>query len=87
MSAPLIDGGPAFPGANPAYDNMWDKRVTVGGMTMRQWYKGKALPCVFNIATEACRAGGVPMGKEEIANRCGLIADAMLAEDEEHAKR
>lgn len=34
---------PAFPGANPGYDGNWDKRMTVGGMSLRDWFAGKAL--------------------------------------------
>lgn len=54
------------------------------GMTMRQYYKGAALQVIdsrySNVGNESACA-------YEIARYCGMIADALLAEDEEHAKK
>jgi hypothetical protein len=63
---------------------------TIGGMTMRQYYKAAALNLI--------RAGYLSYAKTEtpkdedhgcqlIAEAAAQIADAMLAEDEEHAKK
>ena len=66
----MIDGGAAFPIANPG-DCRW---VNVG-MTMRQAYKmaalmGKVYPHGFGE-------------HQEVAKWCGELADAMLSEDAE----
>ena len=51
------------------------------GMTMRQWYKGMAL--------QGYLAAGNKIEPVHIGRRtklCGLFADAMIEEDELHAK-
>lgn len=64
-----VDGGPAFPlERNPRYNDGFP------GMTLRQWYKGQAL------AGWAPRHF-VPDTPRDIANACGKLADAVLAED------
>ena len=43
------DGGPAFPGTMITHNNVtgaYEERL-VAGMTLRQWYAGKALPAVI----------------------------------------
>lgn len=55
-----------------------------GGMTMRQYYKAAALHVIDSRYTNV---GNESACAYEIARYCGMIADAMLAEDEEHAKK
>ncbi len=71
------DGGPAFPGSGPPdCDECSDHRP---GMTMRQWYKGMAL-MGYNA-----QGGGWTLDDKR-AMAVG-DADAMIAEDEEFAKK
>lgn len=74
MSA-INDGGPAFPGANPAYDGNWDKRMTVGGMTLRDYFAGQALAGILmNYTTQKFGASEKTVGEAAYQ-----YADAMLA--------
>jgi len=66
------DGGPAFPGPVEGLS-------VEQGMTMRQWYKGRAMSKVQDLFYN----NGVPDAKK-IANTTGLLADAMIKEDEAH---
>lgn len=44
MSGDTInDGGPMFSRPNPNYDGNWDKRVTLEGASLRDWFAGQAL--------------------------------------------
>jgi hypothetical protein len=68
-------GGLAFPGV--------ERPIGMGnvpGMTMRQYYKCQAI-AVSTDSFEFCKTT-----PEEIAKNAGLIADAMIAEDEVAAK-
>jgi hypothetical protein len=69
MSTPINDGGPAFP---------VDPGTVYGsnGMTLRQWYKGRALS-VMSAAPDYSK--GPCDGA--ISDRAARIADFMLAED------
>ncbi len=73
------NGGPAFP--------LSESSSSVhNGMTMRQYYKAAALqgllasPRVFTVD-----GNSGDLSETETARACGLFADAMLAEDKEHA--
>ena len=59
----------AFP--NDADKDLW------GGMTMRQWYKGQIL-----AGADMLECAEVAYAK--VIESIGKIADAMIAEDEEH---
>lgn len=79
MSAPINDGGPAFP---------WeDIKHTTGepnpssGMTLRDWFAGKALPAVI-AGMQSGEIGRHPVagiGASGFAASAYDIADAMLA--------
>jgi hypothetical protein len=87
MSAAIKDGGPAFPGANPAFDGNWDKRVTVGGMTMRQYYKAAAMKGLIASGPKALGLKKDERHECSLAGMSATMADAMLAEDEEYARK
>ena len=75
------DGGPAFPISTiDGYNN--------SGMTMRQWYKGMAIQGMManNEILERITEGS-GMKFEFLAKSTGEIADAMVAEDQAHAKQ
>jgi len=90
MSAP--NGGPAFPSKFTVVAGSFDpiKGRVVGeeqvyvqmGMTMRQYYKAAALQVIDSRYTNA---GNEAACVYEVSRYAGLLADAMLAEDEEHA--
>ena len=72
MNTAIKDGGPAFPHAQRLWDNdaqSWAVH-SVGGMTLRDWFAGQALP------RATIGAGG---SAPAIAARAYFIADAMLA--------
>lgn len=80
MSSSSYDGGPAFacssvPGADPG--SM--------GMTLRQYYKAAAV--IGLGANTSYTSGAVGKGAHQFAEDAAKIADAMLAEDEEHAEK
>ena len=84
----MKDGGPAFPVVSVFVDasNTDDQSGTTisserGGMTMRQYYKAAALTGIL-ASYEKNR-----YTSETITNWPSEIADAMLAEDEEHDSR
>ena len=64
----VIDDKPAFPCV---------RLENHKGMSMRQWYKGMALNSFRQFARGK-------YDQKEIGHICGLIADALLREDEEH---
>jgi hypothetical protein len=79
MSAPINDGGNAFPHAQRLWDNdaqSWAVH-SVGGMTLRDYFAGQAL------AGQLAFSPSVPFKKyhqpEEVAAACYRFADAMLA--------
>lgn len=70
------DGGPAFPvhgGHSPEDDPR--NRIMGGGMTLRDWFAGHALACVYSRFEP-----GADPSAEDIALQAFFIADAMLAE-------
>lgn len=63
------------------------------GMTMRQWYKGMALMGLLSKLPLIDQEGKIGIVVEDklkhnadIAESCGWIAEAMIAEDEEFTK-
>lgn len=79
MNTESKDGGPAFP----------DDRSQVG-MTLRQYYKAAALQGIMANADFLVSVRENAKGHSAdiiIAANAGQLADAMLAEDEEHAKK
>jgi hypothetical protein len=83
--------GPAVtpnPGRNPAFPTY---PTHTPGMTMRMYYKAAALQGILTEdMRDAFRAeSNSPATRylAKLAAACGHIADAMLAEDEEHAKK
>lgn len=74
MSEKKNDGGPAFPVVAHSGTHFTQ------GMTLRDYYKGKALIGVLSIESlqKTFFIGGVDY--TAIANLCGELADAMLKE-------
>lgn len=80
MSAQIKDGGPAFPGGvNSVYTNLTEGEPTQVGMTLRDYFAGKAFPAVFAAYVEA---NGRCIGTDHVAYNCAShayrMADAML---------
>lgn len=73
MSEQIKDGGPAFPLKDPA---MGDAQ----GMSLRDYFAGKAFPAVLAAYVEA---NGRCIGTDHVAYNCAShayrMADAMLA--------
>ena len=72
MSAPINDGGPAFPFVEPPTEC-----GTSPGMTLRDWFAGQALPSVLE-----CIQKGLIMGVGTLEGSAKVsydLADAMLA--------
>lgn len=84
MTTEINDGGPAFP--HPALaDENFKPRPGDGGMTMRQWYAGQALPALVAYAcanAHALSAVGIDQEKWA-ANTAFMMADHMIAKDME----
>jgi hypothetical protein len=85
MSAPINDGGPAFPWTDP--------EITTGqpgphcGMTLRDWFAGQALQAMVGVATEMSLKGiGPAPSPETIAYWAYCQSDAMLFAREEGSK-
>lgn len=79
------DGGSAFPHVAELIDRMPDgegvvRPITAGGMTLRSYYKAKAMQGLL-------AAGGAAQfpftGDTTLAAAAGKIADAMIAEDDQ----
>lgn len=88
------DGGPAFPGFSYTELHGCMRRTASGeweiwepGMSLRQYYKAKALPAVIERAFVEEWAKSGPEWVDGIAGECGRIADCMLMEDYAHAER
>lgn len=80
------DGGPAFP--VPVSQPFGDGWLAVGGMTMRQWYKGHAVQGLLAAYGPHARSDkdGI-MIHESVIACAAYLADALLAEDAEHARK
>jgi len=88
------DGGPAYPICD-GYERESDhsdrghevgepRYIPInprGGMTLRQRYKMAAMAGLITLVNEVD-----DFGPKEVAYEAALYADAMLAEDEQHAK-
>lgn len=73
MSIEKDSGGPAFPApVEPKTD--WSLRDVTSGMTLRDWFAGKALQGLLASGDEQCEAFA------EAAHYSYAYADAMLAE-------
>lgn len=71
MSAPIDDGGPAFPTENERQTGPHSYHWT--GMTLRDWFAGKALTSMNYDWFDSFRRS------QEMAEEAYNIADAMLA--------
>jgi hypothetical protein len=69
---PIDDGGPAFPTRWPRSDDA--QYWTQDGMTLRQYYAGRALSAFGG------KAWPTPTDSADIARTCRSIADALIAE-------
>ena len=74
MENEIKDGGAAFPGHNPNYDGNWDKRSTVGGMSLRDYFAAKAMQADLANTTTAVDEHW----RDGIAVDAYKMADAML---------
>lgn len=92
MTAHTKDGGPAFPQIESAlaYDHSaesyYTNTMSVGGMTLRDYFAAKALPAVVAAYIEA---SGRCIGTDHIHHNCAAhafkMADAMLkAREQRH---
>lgn len=88
------DGGSAFP--NPVYVELEGSETRcdkgniqcVGGMTLRQYYKAAAMQAMDLKEGKENSRGQLDGGDTKwVADACGAYADALLAEDEEHARK
>jgi hypothetical protein len=72
MSAPLNDGGPAFPSVGEGFGN---PSYSAPGMTLRDWFAGQALAgMLINYTTQK-----FGVGEQTCAKGAYEFADAMLA--------
>ena len=71
MSAPINDGGPAFP--TPYSHPFGDGRTAIGGLSARDWFAGQALVGIMS------RQDGDSMECKTKAEWSYRMADAMLA--------
>lgn len=82
-TSPKKDGGNAFPVSGGATNQR--------GMTMRQAYKLAALQGAMQVDIFRALNGKLPLdpqkAEEDLADTCGKIADALIAEDLAHAQR
>lgn len=78
------DGGPAFPLSRKetsAGSAMYGHEVTSEGMTLRDWFAGRALIALlhaYSIGTEPAPDDDARKIADRIANRAYFVADAML---------
>lgn len=86
MTAPIDDGGPAFPCEAEGFMNQDESGNIVAvtemlkahkGMTLRDYFASKALPTVImEMWGDDCLTGATPQA--DMANAAYQIADAML---------
>ena len=80
MITQIKDGGPAFPHAQRLWDNdaqSWAVH-SVGGMTLRDWFAGKALGAML-VNSKAKSESEVPSMLQLAGSFAYIAADAMLA--------
>ncbi len=75
---PTDDGGGAFPWITPPVHSY---RVVHPGMSVRQYYKAKVTPEIYRKWIGR-RVGEVMYDHDIIARAAGMMADAMIREDE-----
>lgn len=81
------DGGPVFPGREYAYSEklLPDDIIKLGrthGISLRDYFAAKAIQPVFDLHVENLLRGNKVCGKDNLAQQCYELADAMLAERE-----
>lgn len=76
----IKDGGPAFPRSSFGPADDFDMAE---GMSLRDWFAGKALQGELSCPMPAWRKDIPP---ENLAEYCYKLADAMLAEREKRAR-
>jgi hypothetical protein len=94
MSAPIHDGGPAFPHnitVRHPCNELLDEHLKFDGMTLRDWFAGQALPAKIADAeafNDSCRASNIStrITHDYVAQSCYRYADAMLAARKEQAQ-
>lgn len=83
------NGGPAFPATGTIHPDsqrmIYPHEAELGGMTLRQYYKAAALKGV--LAGWWVKPNPVHPEPKLLATICAQYANALLAEDEEHAKK
>lgn len=72
MSEPISDGGPAFPGD----DGQFDRGTHYHGMSLRDWFFGKALNGIVS------GWGDAPFAPSAMVARAWLLADEAIAQRE-----
>ena len=72
MSGPIKDGGPAFPGFDPASETP----KPLNGMSLRDWFAGQALVGI------CANTDWTPASSVTLASDAYDLADAMLKERE-----
>lgn len=82
----MKDGGPAFPAVIPVeHSDVQGKdypNFTESGMSLRDWFAGQYLTTFATRRATSERPGEEEDVPKLIANRCYVIADAMLSERE-----
>lgn len=82
MSGPTTDGGPVFSRPNTNYDGNWDKRLTLEGMSLRDWLAGQALAGDFasqSVETGEWTSENTDEQMRKRAKTLWRFADAMIA--------
>ena len=82
------DGGSAFPGedvrfampADGSASELQAIRRKVGGMSLRDWFAAALLPEAYAQELKACKEKCLSFSRTAVADECGRMADAMLAE-------
>jgi hypothetical protein len=84
MSKPINDGGPAFPTTERMVDGQglgrFEYEERHSGMTLRDWFAGKALQGILSSGPEGMNAFDLPLA--DWACAAFRMADAMIAERE-----
>lgn len=84
MSAPIDDGGPAFPHSAQPLDRQGNpimENHSEWGMSLRDWFAGQALGAILSsVFSGALKSkDGSEIGPEDYAVAAYANADAMLA--------
>ena len=76
MSDTIDDGGPIAASLEVGNDGAM---ISVGGLSLRDWFAGMALPACFSAPCPAAWAVGSMEHREQSAAASYMMADAMLA--------